>query len=532
MSSSRQQSVDVLIHCPGSHGVVPDQVHHQANALHDAGVKVHVLCSVGYARTRDAAYPITACMIEGATQNTSIWSRKVGKVLQTIRNQWRFAWEVYLQRPRVVLTASHTDTQSPFWIWPHMALASFLRIIYATNLHFSARDHALGPKWWNDFAARLSFNPFKIGIAHKRFSNPASLPRHMRVVEVPLGPDNIPQLPENPKSIRAKWKVPRGKRVLLAFGTIRNHKNIDLAIRALMDNPEVYLVVLGSVASHKDRPMKYYQNLADDLGLSGRVFISDDFVPDEKRLSYFRAADFILLTYNSAFHSQSATLATAVAARRRVLASSGTSPMRDLVEQFGLGIYVEPDSSDAVADGMATLIHSELPEPDWQGFEDHATWETNVTRLLESVADLVKGRKTPVRQFEGWEGEKPPAPALLNARQLNPKLHPRTQPRSKKPNPRQKPAPSSRKKATPPPEPVAAVVENHPVFPGFDALSQSSAPSKVNGNGHINGYGINGHGANGHGTKKAVEAKEAHEKPTVKRRGRMPRKLPLASQAA
>jgi hypothetical protein len=28
--------------------------------------------------------------------------------------------------------------------------------------------------------------------------------------------------------------------------------------------------------------------------------------------------------------------------------------MEDLVKHFGLGVYVEPDSSDAVADGMAT----------------------------------------------------------------------------------------------------------------------------------------------------------------------------------
>jgi hypothetical protein len=153
-----------------------------------------------------------------------------------------------------------------------------------------------------------------------------------------------------------------------------------------------------------------------------------------------------------------------------------------------------------------------------------------VTRLLQAVADLIKGQKTPVRQFEGLEDEKPPMPALLNARQLNPRLHP--------PKP-SRPTTSSRRKTTPSrkkpvlaAEPVTAAVENHPVFPGFDALARPSAPSKVNGSGHVNGHEVNSHGANGRGKNGVSKMKGSTDKTTTKRRARAPRKLPLASQAA
>jgi glycosyltransferase involved in cell wall biosynthesis len=489
-------SLDVLIQCPGSHGVIPDHVHEQATAMHDLGLNVLVLCCPAYTRSRAAAYPTIPCMLEGATtSNTNAFSRKFAKALQTVRNQLRFAWEVYNHRPTLVLSASHVDSQSPLWIWPHFLICTFRKTIYAMNLHFAHRDHHLGPKWWQKLCTNLSFNPFKIAIAHKRLPSANIIPKFIRCVEVPIGPEKTLQIRENPKQIRKRWNVPRGKKVFLSFGHVRNHKNLDLVIRALLENHQAFLVILGRVSNHRDRPLKYYQMLADDLGLSKRVLISDEFVPDEKRQSYFEAADFIISTYSSGFRSQTATLATAANARRYVLSSSGNSPMRDLVEHFGLGVFVEPDSSEAVADGMATLLNGELPEANWEGFEAHATWETNVMRFLEASADIVAGRPTPERQFEGLEDEAVRLPTIISARSLLPAKSVKISP-IKKAAP-QKPQPVARNKSAKPKPPntsgkLAAphlvekftdpIVSNdtQPIFPGFEA-----PPLKINGaNGH------------------------------------------------
>ena len=331
-SSSNRPIVDVLIHCPGSHGVIPDQVHKQASALHQMGVKVLLLCAPGFLRTRNAEYPVAVCMDEGASsQNQGSSSKKLAKSLQSVRNQFRLAWEIYKHRPSIVLAASHIEMHAALWIWPHILLALFFKTIYAMNLHFSPKDKNSGGKWWSRLSSSLAFEPFRIAVAHKHISHPVAVPKFVRMVEVPIGPEKITPIPENVKKIRKDWNVPRGKKVFLAFGSIRNHKNLDLSIRALLDNPNAFLVVIGNAPSHKDRPIKYYQMLADDLGLSKRVFISDMFVNDERRLSYFMAADFLLLTHAGSFHSQTSALTTAVNARRCVLASSGSSPMRDLI---------------------------------------------------------------------------------------------------------------------------------------------------------------------------------------------------------
>lgn len=494
--ANSRPSLDVLIQCPGSHGVIPDHVHEQAAAMYDLGLNVLVLCCPAYTRSRASAYPTIPCMLEGATtSNANAFSRKFAKAVQTVRNQLRFAWEVYQHRPTLVLSASHVDSQSPLWVWPHLLMSAFRKTIYAMNLHFAHRDHHLGPKWWQKLGTNLAFKPFKIAIAHKRLPLPNPLPKFIRCVEVPIGPEKTTQIRESPKQIRKRWNVPRGKKVFLSFGHVRNHKNLDLVIRALLENPQAFLVILGRVSNHRDRPLKYYQMLADDLGLSKRVLISDEFVPDEKRQSYFEAADFIISTYSSGFHSQTATLATAANARRHVLSSSGTSPMRDLVQHFGLGVFVEPDSSEAVADGMATLLSGELPEANWEGFEAHATWETNVTRFLEAAADIIAGRPTPERQFEGLEDEAVPLPKIISARSLLP-AKPVKAPKIQKAAP-PKPRPVARKKTAKPkpankpplldapvavqeiPEPVVTNVAQ-PVFPGFE-----TPPVKLNGtNGH------------------------------------------------
>jgi hypothetical protein len=169
-----------------------------------------------------------------------------------------------------------------------------------------------------------------------------------------------------------------------------------------------------------------------------------------------------------------------VNARRRVLASSGTSPMEDLVHHFGLGVYVEPDSSDAVADGMVTLLHGKLPEPDWEGYEAHATWETNVTRLLEATSDYLNDRSPKETQFEDLEDESMEVPELLNARRLH---HQKTPAPQKKTVTAKKPVARKKRTTTPKENSVAKVVNGHaaggdldphPVFPGFDLMDSAA----------------------------------------------------------
>ena len=177
--------------------------------------------------------------------------------------------------------------------------------------------------------------------------------------------------------------------VFLAFGFIRDNKNLNLVIRALVENPSAVLVVMGRAQSKKDKPLEFYRNLAAELGVQDRVKFFDGFVPDEKLASYFAAADVVVLTYDATFHSQSGVLNVAARARRPVLASAGESPLKDCVQRFRLGVFVEPDDLRALQKGMKMVASSEWRvasgNPDWVGYELFASWDVNVQKILDAV---------------------------------------------------------------------------------------------------------------------------------------------------
>jgi len=138
------------------------------------------------------------------------------------------------------------------------------------------------------------------------------------------------------------------------------------------------------VASSKDRPFAYYQDLAVELGVTERCRFFEGFVSDDELGKYFAGTDFVLLTYASSFHSQSGVLNLAASARKAVLASASPSPLIEAVRNFRLGIAITPDSLDAVVEGMRCLMDAP-PEPRWQDYEATAAWETNARGVLQAA---------------------------------------------------------------------------------------------------------------------------------------------------
>jgi glycosyltransferase involved in cell wall biosynthesis len=377
---------------------------------------------------------------------------------------------------------------APLWFLPHWILARFFGVVYVANLHDPVRDYVVGPKWWHDLSVKMAYWPISVGVVHQRLPDLSPVPKHVQVVEAPVGVYDLQEAAVDPELIRAGWgvgkhkaqtrkedltteftestegemeqpkvgpkgegagateskgearlrpgsqagasesdslaskladspvsesltrsasipansgdlklnsyklKTPSPEVVFLAFGFIRDNKNLDLVIRALVENPEALLVVMGKAQSKKDKPVDFYRNLARELGVSDRVRFFDEFVPDEKLASYFAAADVVLLTYDKTFHSQSGVLNVAARARRRVLASAGESPLKDCVQKFKLGVFVEPDDLDALKIGMKMVARGESQEaidsPDWEGYEAFASWDENVAKILEAVENV------------------------------------------------------------------------------------------------------------------------------------------------
>jgi glycosyltransferase involved in cell wall biosynthesis len=206
--------------------------------------------------------------------------------------------------------------------------------------------------------------------------------------------------------------------VFLAFGQIRDGKNLDLFLRAMTRLPEnVKLLVAGKGDSGSSRPAAYYQKLAEELGVGDRCRWDIRRIPDEEAGDIFAACDVVLLTYSAKFRSASGVLNAAVSARKPVLASSGGGPLKTVVEKYHLGVFVEPDDAEEVLRGASKFIPNSAtvempakdsgfsklvpnyatdepatryslhatPPPAWDRYECENSWEENAKRVVERM---------------------------------------------------------------------------------------------------------------------------------------------------
>jgi glycosyltransferase involved in cell wall biosynthesis len=188
--------------------------------------------------------------------------------------------------------------------------------------------------------------------------------------------------------------------VFLAFGQIRDGKNLDLFLQAMTRLPEnVKLLVAGKGDSGSSRPAEYYQKLAQELGVAKRCRWDIRRIPDDEVGDFFAACDVVLVTYSANFRSASGVLNAAVSARKPVLASSGLGPLKTVVEKYHLGFFVEPDNPEEFLRGSKQLMdalaapafscHSvDTPtplEPEWERYERENSWEVNAKVIVQNL---------------------------------------------------------------------------------------------------------------------------------------------------
>jgi glycosyltransferase involved in cell wall biosynthesis len=384
---------DILVFAPTPLGGLAEYTFHQARALKQLGGNLICLVAGGFLGGRQCPYPIEKCLFSPPSASDTTFIHRCSQGASLIANQLRLAWWVLKLRPKIVLLDSYVEYLSPFWVWPHLLLTRTLGVKYVANLHDPVRSYQIGPTWWHRLSVRLAYSPLHAVLVHSDLPASAKVPTAVRVIQVPHGPYELRPSSAPRNEIRAKLGALPQHRVFLAFGYVRDGKNLDLAIRALTLVPEAILVIAGSVASANDRPFSFYRNLATDLGVADRVKLREGFVSDIDLADYFEGADFILLTYSSEFHSQSGVLNLAALSQKPVLASSAPSPLLTIVRQFSLGVAIPPDSAQEIANGMRQLIQSP-PMPRLEEFLLVSSWEANAHQILSLIRTPCPASKT------------------------------------------------------------------------------------------------------------------------------------------
>ena len=115
--------------------------------------------------------------------------------------------------------------------------------------------------------------------------------------------------PTCPRTCRAATRSRAGPRPgptrLLALGLIREHKGIDVLLRAMRSVPEVTLTIAGEMSGPARRVVG---GLASDPALAGRVEIREGYVPADALAALLADHDVLALPYRSATASQNVVL--------------------------------------------------------------------------------------------------------------------------------------------------------------------------------------------------------------------------------
>lgn len=376
----------LLYHCPQTTGGLAAYAHEQARALARAGCAVTLVTRSDYSRPTDAAYEIVRLHPAPPVARRSLPRilRRLRTLVTVLREQYRFAAYVEQHDFRRVLMGSYIEYAAPLWAWRFRLLARRGHI-FGAIVHDPVRNYVVGPLWWHRQSIACGYSFVREAFVHAPVVLDTVRPRpSLRTTVIPQGPYRFPPSTEPRAAVRQALNLPSDALVLLAFGHVRAQKNLHLVIEALATFPDVYLVVAGEEQSDSRGLSSLYQDEARRHDVADRCRWLLRYIPDEKVGALFEAADLIVLTYSRTFRSASAVLNTALRFRKPCLASSGEGNLKQVVREYGLGIWVEPDDAEAIRTGLGRLRTSQLV-PRWEDYERDHCWETNAALVLDRL---------------------------------------------------------------------------------------------------------------------------------------------------
>jgi len=373
----------ILYYSPASYGGIADYAHEQANALVSLGVDVTLLCTPKYPTGRGEKYKIVA-ILEEIKPNQPLLNKLI-KALHfislTVANFKILANCIEENNFQYVLLGSYVEYFAPLWSSRLKKLAK-KGVVFGAVIHDPVRDFVIGPLWWHRWSIACGYSFLTEAFVHEsiKLDTVTTVPQ-LQTTVIPHGIYNFPNANQSPQQIRVNLDLPLDARVMLAFGHIRDNKNLDLVIRAMVNFPDVYLIVAGKEQSSTQKPVSYYQELAESLGVSDRCRWQIKFIPAIEVANLFAAADIVILTYSKNFRSASGVLNAAVNYRKPCLASAGEGALCSVIQRYNLGIWVEPDSLDSIIEGIQKWLDN-LPHPQWEIFFESHSWLLNAQLVV------------------------------------------------------------------------------------------------------------------------------------------------------
>jgi glycosyltransferase involved in cell wall biosynthesis len=380
MSLQKQR---LLCFCPASIGGIAQYAHEQAKAVCSLEIEVTLLCPVDYPYEAEG-YRQLRILSQKSKRNASRIVNQISMAIGILRDMTALDRTISATNFQCVLFASYSEYLAPLWAWRFRRHTKH-DVVFGSIIHDPVRDYVVGPQWWHRWSVAEGYSFLHCAFLHEAVDLDG-LPEGLELptTVVPHGPFPAVEATLTATEARRKYTLPQDAFIMIAFGYIRDTKNLDLVIRAMADVPEAHLLVAGSESTDGQRPVIFYQNLAEETGVADRCFWINRFIDSTEVGDLFEASDIALLTYSKSFRSASGVLNTAVSCRKPCIASSGQGNLSTTVKKYSLGIWVEADDIASLRTGLKRC-QSDPPTPDWEAYEKDQSWKRNGELIASSL---------------------------------------------------------------------------------------------------------------------------------------------------
>lgn len=168
-------------------------------------------------------------------------------------------------------------------------------------------------------------------------------------------PDPIEPLPKISQEVARDYlELPQKKPIILFFGGLEHRKGFDILLKALpLIEKEVYVLIAGKLdeSIEEEAIQRYRQSLREPEYL----ILHLKYIKDEDIAKYFLASDAVILPYRRGSKGTSGVLNYASVAGKPVIISD-IGEIGHIVRENNLGILIEPESPEAIAQGVKKFL--------------------------------------------------------------------------------------------------------------------------------------------------------------------------------
>jgi glycosyltransferase involved in cell wall biosynthesis len=179
---------------------------------------------------------------------------------------------------------------------------------------------------------------------------------------------------------REKLKIPKGKKILLFFGFIREYKGLDILIESMKHLPDDYHLLIGGEVYGDE---KKYFDLIKKHDVENKVTPHIRYIADDEVPYFFSASDVNVLPYRSA--TQSGILSIAYHFELPVLVTDVGS-LKQAVEPHQTGTVIEKPTPEIISNGVNDFFSKDYQQfkTNLKEFKKQNSWDN----LAKSIIDF------------------------------------------------------------------------------------------------------------------------------------------------